>query len=188
MEFLCGLLVPSKEDFTRQLKADLEKNRDEAVDGEHTSCTRGLRVNERLQLIGAEDSIYAIGDCAYREGLPQLGNVARQEGEYLAKTFRLLHEAEQLKWENPDSKRADEILNGIGNFKYHHRGLLAYLGQNKAIAYIAGKGPRGLTLNGEGAYMIWKRAHIGMTLSLRQSTLVMIDWIKAKVLGRSPNV
>ena len=187
-----GVLVwttgTQQRELTRQLKADLEGRQDEETDGKHGSCTRGLRVNERLQLIGAEDSIYAIGDCAYREGLPQLGNVARQEGEYLAKTFRHLHEAEQLKWENPDSKKAEEVLNGIEDFKYHHRGLLAYLGQNKAIAYIAGKGPRGLTLNGEGANMIWRRAHIGMTLSLRQSTLVVTDWIKARVLGRSPNM
>ena len=184
-----GVLVwtagTQQRELTRQLKADLEKNRDETVDGEHTSRTRGLRVNERLQLIGAEDSIYAIGDCAYREGLPQLGNVARQEGEYLAKTFRLLHEAEQLKWENPDSKRADEILNGIGNFKYHHRGLLAYLGQNKAIAYIAGKGPRGLTLNGRLGFRIWKRAHLGMTYSPEQLAMIKDDWERTEKSGRS---
>ena len=184
-----GVLVwtagTQQRELTRQLKADLEKNRDETVDGEHTSRTRGLRVNERLQLIGAEDSIYAIGDCAYREGLPQLGNVARQEGEYLAKTFRLLHEAEQLKWENPDSKKAEEILNEIGNFKYHHRGLLAYLGQNKAIAYIAGKGPRGLTLNGRLGFRIWKRAHLGMTYSPEQLAMIKDDWERTEKSGRS---
>lgn len=46
---------------------------------------RGLLINDKLELLGSENSIYAIGDCTAHTGFFPTAQVAHQEGEYLAK-------------------------------------------------------------------------------------------------------
>jgi len=70
-------------------------------------------------------NVYAIGDCAMPESrtLPATAQVAAQEAKYLARQF--LRETRHKE---------------LQPFVFHHRGMLAYIGEDKAVADLpAGK-------------------------------------------------
>ncbi|HEY8240169.1 MAG TPA: FAD-dependent oxidoreductase, partial [Kiritimatiellia bacterium] len=78
--------------------------------------------------VDPERTIYAIGDCATRAGdsLPATAQVAQQEGEFLA-------------------KHLNRIARGLApkEFKYRHMGMLAYVGDRRALVdtkYVKGRG------------------------------------------------
>ncbi len=122
-----------------------------------------LVTNDRFAVDGAE-SVYAIGDCATREGdqLPATAQVAQQEGEYLAK---LLNAKARGK-----PGRA---------FTYRNLGMLAYVGKRRALAdtkYVKG--------HGFGTWLLWRSAYITKLVSFKNKVLVIFDWLKTALFGR----
>lgn len=110
------------------------------------------------------DTVYAIGDCATFESfeLPATSQVAQQEGTYLAKALE-----KSLK-NKP-----------VRPFRYHHYGMLAYVGSRRALADLATFKGRGLT-----TWIFWRSAYLTKLVSIRNKTLVLFDWLKTTVFGR----
>ncbi|KAM3160280.1 External NADH-ubiquinone oxidoreductase 1 [Lachancea thermotolerans] len=158
---------------------------------------RGLLINEKLQLLGAEDSIWAIGDCTFYPGLFPTAQVAHQEGEYLASVLKKQYKIDQLKWhtlqnsnaaENDKLKsKVEKLSSQIKAFKYNHHGALAYIGSEKAIADLA-LGESMYHLAGSFTFLFWKSAYLNMCLSFRNRLLVALDWCKVSFFGRDSSV
>jgi NADH:ubiquinone reductase (non-electrogenic) len=110
------------------------------------------------------DGIYALGDCTAFESMefPATSQVAQQEGRYLAKVLEY-----------------SRLGRSIAPFRYHHYGMLAYVGSNRALADLATVKGRGLT-----TWIFWRSAYLTKLVSLKNKTLVVFDWIKTFVFGR----
>lgn len=110
------------------------------------------------------DNIYAMGDCAVVESkpLPATSQVAQQQGKYLAKS--LMRRARRL---------------DVQPFHYRHLGMLAYVGDDKALADLEGVKGRGWI-----TWVFWRSAYLSKIVSLKNKTLVLFDWLKAKIFGR----
>ncbi len=127
------------------------------------SKSHRLLTDEWFHLPGHDD-MYALGDCAAFETyeLPATSQVAQQEGKYLA---NLLKRSQEAKATRP--------------FRYHHFGMLAYVGGNRALADLAVFKGRGLT-----TWILWRSAYLTKLVSLKNKILVVFDWTKTLVFGR----
>ncbi|KOH00282.1 nde2, mitochondrial external NADH dehydrogenase [Saccharomyces pastorianus] len=158
---------------------------------------RGLLINDKLELLGAEDSVYAIGDCTAHTGFFPTAQVAHQEGEYLARTLDKKLEIEQLEWDMLNSTDETKVsrLQGeinlkkskLDKFNYKHMGALAYIGSETAIADLH-MGDSSYQLKGMFAFLFWKSAYLAMCLSIRNRILIAMDWTKVYFLGRDSSV
>ena len=150
-----GLLVWStgntSTDFVKEL--DFEKDK------------FGRLITKENFLIKGETSIFAIGDCSTIEGMdmPATAQVAMQSGKFLA---NLLNNKDYL---NNDSKK----------FKYKHLGMLAYIGNNKALADLSYAKTGGFS-----SWIFWRTAYLTRLVSLKNKILVLFDWIKTGIFGR----
>eukprot|EP00004_Rigifila_ramosa_P021204 TRINITY_DN5599_c0_g1_i3.p2 TRINITY_DN5599_c0_g1~~TRINITY_DN5599_c0_g1_i3.p2 ORF type:complete len:479 (+),score=88.81 TRINITY_DN5599_c0_g1_i3:1398-2834(+) len=124
---------------------------------EKQNSRRGLVVDAHLRVLGAEDSMFAIGDCAV-SGLAPTAQVASQQGKYLA-----------------------EVLNSgkIAPFQYNHKGSFAYIGDDRAILDLHGH-----LFAGQLSTLLWRSASLSMLLSPRNKFLVLLDWAKTFLFGR----
>ncbi|HVM33243.1 MAG TPA: FAD-dependent oxidoreductase [bacterium] len=122
-----------------------------------------ILVDETLKVKGHED-LYALGDCSFfgDKGLPATAQVAMQQGKYLAKA---LNQRAQGKAPGP--------------FHYHNYGMLAYVGDDEAIADV-----EGLKAKGKAAFFFWRSAYFTRLLSVKNKILVLFDWAKASLFGR----
>ncbi len=126
---------------------------------------RGQRlVTDDTFAVDAAKSIYAIGDCATRAGdeLPATAQVAQQEGEYLARQLNRLAKGKPGK-----------------AFKYRHMGMLAYIGDRRALAdtgYLKG--------HGFLTWIFWRSAYVTKLVSFKNKILVLFDWMKTWIFGR----
>lgn len=116
-------------------------------------------VNRDLTIPGYPE-IFVIGDagCLIDDkgnSLPGLAPVAIQQGKYVAKIIH--HQV-------PADKRKP--------FVYYDKGMMAAIGQTKAIA-ITGK----LKLSGFLAWLAWSTIHICYLISYSNRLFVMIQWI-----------
>lgn len=120
-------------------------------------------VDETLKVKEA-GNIYALGDCAEVEGraYPATAQVAEQQGRYLAEVFR---------------RRA--LGKPVGDFKYKHQGMLAYVGGNRALADLASVKGKGFS-----TFLFWRSAYLTRLVSMRNRILVLFDWLKAEIFGR----
>ncbi|KXS09239.1 FAD/NAD(P)-binding domain-containing protein [Gonapodya prolifera JEL478] len=143
---------------------------------------RGLVVDDHLRVKGT-DRIFAIGDCAATP-YAATAQVATQQGGYLG---RLL------------SKYGKEVENVVGcgksvrdaceevdrnsqekGFAYTHRGSLAYIGTDRAIADLPGNA----RLAGFATFLFWRSFYLSSLFTLRNKSLVMFDWTKKILFGR----
>ncbi len=116
-----------------------------------------FRVQERAE-------IYAIGDCATIEGmsLPATAQVAQQEGRYLARALNAMAAGKTAR-----------------PFEYRSLGMLAYVGNRRALADLeAYKG------KGWATWLFWRSAYLTRIMSIKNKVLVLFDWFKALVFGR----
>ncbi len=122
-----------------------------------------LITDEFFHVKGFTD-IYSLGDCATIEGkvLPATSQVAQQEGQYLAKSLNAM---------------AKEKL--VKPFIYHHRGMLAYIGSNRALADLPQVKGRGFS-----TWIFWRSAYLTKLVSWKNKILVVFDWIKTFIFGR----
>ncbi|CAI4322368.1 BAI_1a_G0007890.mRNA.1.CDS.1 [Saccharomyces cerevisiae] len=158
---------------------------------------RGLLINDKLELLGSENSIYAIGDCTAHTGFFPTAQVAHQEGEYLAKILDKKLQIEQLEWDMLNSTDETEVSrlqkevnlrkSKLDKFNYKHMGALAYIGSETAIADLH-MGDSSYQLKGMFAFLFWKSAYLAMCLSIRNRILIAMDWTKVYFLGRDSSV
>ncbi len=127
--------------------------------------TGRLLVNANLEVTGAPD-VFAAGDCCQVEGqnLPQTAQVAMQEGKYLAAVLKR-------------KARGGEIE----PFKFTNLGMLAYIGENEALAEIP---KAGISASGMTTYLFWRSAYLTRLVSLKNKVTVLFDWTKAWFFGR----
>ncbi len=125
---------------------------------------RSLLVVDRFFRVQGTQDIYALGDCAVVDGLPlpATAQVAQQEGRYLAREIKALGAGKVVK-----------------PFEYRSLGMLAYVGNRRALADLeAYKG------KGWATWLFWRSAYITRIMSVKNKVLVLFDWFKAVVFGR----
>ena len=100
--------------------------------------------------------------------LPATAQVAKQEGEYLASFFA------QCEGD------ADRLMGDDTKFEYNHKGSLAYIGKDAAVADIPGF----TIVKGIAAGVIWKSFETISQVSVRNIFLVAADMVRTKIFGR----
>ncbi|MFN0156571.1 MAG: FAD-dependent oxidoreductase [Bacteroidota bacterium] len=120
-------------------------------------------IDQYFKVKGRKD-IYAFGDASVIEGspLPATSQVAQQQGKYLGKALTRLARGQIVE-----------------PFRYNHLGMLAYIGNNKALADLENFKGRGWT-----TWLFWRSAYLSRIVSVKNKVLVMFDWMKAKIFGR----
>ncbi len=126
--------------------------------GAETSKGGQIKVGRYLE-IEKYPNIFVVGDLAlYQHGLdeplPQLAQVARQEGEFVADAIR-----QRLKGKEP------------GMFKYKDRGIMATIGRHKAVAEVLG-----FKMSGAFTWMIWLFVHLMQMVEYENKILVFVQW------------
>jgi NADH:ubiquinone reductase (non-electrogenic) len=119
----------------------------------------------------------AVDDCySGLRSLPPTAQVAGQQGTYLASQF------------NGESD---------SDFKYFHKGSMAYVGQNKAAAQVSmlksllpdflQKVPiigEDIVITGTLAEYVWRFLYLDMQISNKNKVQVAFDWLKISLFGR----
>ncbi len=120
-----------------------------------------IRVNVFNQVIGS-DEVYAIGDIAimegdaeYKDGHPQLAQVAIQQGKWLSKNLKRALSGEEMK-----------------PFSYRNLGTMATIGRNKAVVEL----PR-TKFYGFFAWLIWLGVHLRSILGVKNKFIVFMNWV-----------
>jgi NADH dehydrogenase FAD-containing subunit len=136
--------------------------------------SRRILTDEFLRVKGYEGSIWAIGDAAVTEkgtALPQLAQVARQQGIYLSKIFN-------------GKLREDEKP-----FTFFNLGSMASLGEMKGVYDGSkvgeyGKESRVPKMTGLLALFLWRFAYWGRQTSYVNKILIPMHWFKSYIFGR----
>lgn len=131
---------------------------------EQASSRRGLLVNEFLQVKGT-GNIWALGDCTATSNAPT-AQVANQQGAYLAKYLNARANVEEQLQSQQQVEIDDQMIKSekFPTFKYDHKGSLAYVGNERAIADLSFWQ---MTFPSAGAstLFIWRAAYINMCIS-----------------------
>lgn len=101
--------------------------------------------------------------------LPATAQVAKQEGEFLAKLFATSH-----------IKPGGSLPQTYEGFKYNHKGSLAYIGSDRAVMDVPIIGP----IMGLFAGLAWRGFETFSQISLRNQVLVATDWARTRIFGR----
>ena len=136
------------------------------------------------------DNIYCIGDCAETiPSLPPTGQVAHQQGKYLARKFNYFTTKSFDNFEN-------EWINYNKTFKFTYRGTMAYIGGWRGVTSLPhhndidvvlnkSKWKKNLTrLQGIRAWLFWRSVYFTMLTSTVNRILVPMYWFKAWLFGR----
>jgi NADH:ubiquinone reductase (non-electrogenic) len=95
--------------------------------------------------------------------------VARQEGEWLARLFA-----------NEALASGKELPSDVQPFDYKHKGALAYVSRDRAVMDVPFFG----AFYGLGIGFIWKSFETYSQFSLRNKILVSLNWSRTKLFGR----
>ena len=158
----------SKEDIKAALTSGIEEfpHLEEVVNNIDEEYAAFAKSNGKMGFQGFSDMLTKV-DNGLR-ALPATAQVAKQEGEYLAEFFTECNgDAEML--------RGDQ-----SRFDYVHKGSLAYIGKNAAVADIPGF----TIVKGIAAGIIWKSFETISQFSTRNVLLVASDMIRTKLFGR----
>ncbi len=122
-----------------------------------------LLTDEFLRVPGTKN-IYAAGDCATSEdeNYPATAQVAQQEGKYLAYSFN-----------------RTALGKVPAPFRYKNLGMLAYIGDRRALADLPNVKGRGFA-----TFLFWRSAYLTRLVSMKNKILVLFDWMKASIFGR----
>jgi len=115
-----------------------------------------LLVEPTLQIPG-QSRVFAAGDVALvagQERLPQVAQVAIQQGEHAAENVLRVLRGE-----------------GLLDFQYRDKGALATIGRSRAVAAI-----RGLEFAGRPAWWVWLVIHLVMLIGFRNRLVVLVNW------------
>jgi NADH dehydrogenase FAD-containing subunit len=141
--------------------------------------TKRILVDDYLRVKGHEGSIWAIGDAALNETgvpIPQLAQVARQQGIYLAKVFN----GKQKEDQKP--------------FEFFSLGSMAFMGELKGIYDSSSMGrpknpndpnhKKPPAITGFAALLLWRFAYWGRQVSWVNKVLIPVYWMKSFFFGR----
>src|SRR5213594_351162 len=115
-----------------------------------------LEVAPTLQVPGFP-AVFAAGDVALVEGaerLPQVAQVAIQQGELAAENVRR-------------ARRGEPLL----PFRYADKGSMATIGRSRAVAVV-----NGVRLTGRLAWWAWLVVHLVMLIGFRNRLVVLVNW------------
>ena len=127
-----------------------------------TDAAGRIKVAADLSISGYKN-IFAIGDTALSmawngQPVPGLAPAAKQGGTYVAKLIRSRLEGRAVP----------------GEFVYRHRGSLATIGRQAAVADFGR-----IKLWGAPAWWLWGLVHVGFLVGLRNRVATMINWFWA---------
>lgn len=169
-----------------------------------------IAVDPWLRAYGGEGRIMALGDCAVdtETPLPPTGQVAAQQGEYLAHILNEKFNFSPPRQENadddgplpPPTRVEGETLESLEDkvaawsthhpeyakpFQYLNLGIMAYTGDCTAVGQISTtpKTPNVLASSHFGNFL-WRSIYLAKQVSLRNRLLVMNDWLKRVWFGR----
>lgn len=132
-----------------------------------------ILVDEYLRVKGYEDEIWAVGDAAVCESnpLPQLAQVARQQGLYLGKILS-------------GAQKSDEKP-----FDFFNLGSMASLGDMKGVYDGTQVGRPGKEvpvgkITGMMALLMWRFAYWGRQTSVENMMTIPFHWLKSYFFGR----
>jgi NADH:ubiquinone reductase (non-electrogenic) len=128
----------------------------------------GRLVTDDFLRVTGHENVFALGDCACPQGqeLPQLAQVAEQQGRYLGNLLNL-------------SRR-----NRSGPprpFTWRNRGSSSFIGGGKAIVESSSQSR---TFSGFLGYQLWRSAIFTQLVSPKNKLLVPLDRFRALVFGR----
>ncbi|KAK0533928.1 NADH:ubiquinone oxidoreductase [Tilletia horrida] len=182
------LLVWAAGNTTRQLTRNIQ-----AALSDVQTERRGLKVDDHMRMLGAEDSVFALGDATATSWAPT-AQAASQQGTYLAKVFAQMARKDELEKKLAAAQQTGEDTaviekqlakaSKIRPFHYSHQGSLAYVGSDRAIADLPWGEAGSISSAGAGTYLFWRSAYFSLLFSLRNRSLVAVDWIKTAVFGR----
>lgn len=116
-----------------------------------------VKVKETLQLPDFP-RVYVAGDLAYLEHegepIPGVAPAALQEGVHAAENILRDIRGEPLQ-----------------DFRFRDPGMLAVMGRNNAVAYVAGRSFKGFF-----AWVLWLVIHVAKLIGFRNRMLVLINW------------
>lgn len=69
-------------------------------------------------------------------------------------------------------------------FEFLSLGIMAYVGNDKALTQVEAFDVINLKLSGSIAFLLWKSVYITKQVSFRNRVLILFDWLKARVFGR----
>jgi len=171
------------------------------------NVARGRIVTDAwMRAKGSNGSILSFGDCSCTtvgpDGpLPATGQVAAQQGEFLAKVMNKGYDLSSggVDDESPPTKdseyqltlsesiasfstRSDEFAKP---FQFLNLGILAYTGGDSALAQVA-TAPNAEPIKGTGKVgnALWKSVYISKQVSWRNRFMVVNDWLRRQIFGR----
>jgi NADH dehydrogenase FAD-containing subunit len=148
-----------------------------------------LVVDNWLRVCGAP-GVWALGDCVTidQKPLPATAQVASQQGAFLARLFTRNYDLSGAAPKIVGAKQglvqqfgdADGYAKG---FNFLNLGILAYLGDSKALAQV---NVDESVVKGTGAagFALWRSVYLSKQVSWRNRALVAIDWAKIRLFGR----
>lgn len=173
------------------------------------NVARGRIVTDAwMRAKGSRGSILAYGDCSCTtrgpDGpLPATGQVAAQQGEFLAKlmnrgcdlTSTFSPEGLELPpARHPDHRLtfSDRIADFATNnsvyakpFQFLNLGILAYTGGGSALAQVAtAPNAEPIKQRGKIGNALWKSVYISKQISWRNRFMVVNDWLRRRIFGR----
>lgn len=133
-----------------------------------------IYVDDYLRVLNCEGTIWALGDAAVNlnsDNVPQLAQVARQQGIYLADIF------------SGKKKENDKP------FEFFSLGSMAFLGDLKGVydgstAGKLGDNTKAPLIKGIAALILWRFAYWGRQTSLANKILIPVHWFKTYFCGR----
>lgn len=169
-----------------------------------------LAIDPWMRVIGGRGDIFALGDCSCITAgqLPATGQVAAQQGEYLAGIFNKQYNVSPTPSDDgimpppvrvpgvtkpslSDSIASLAMKNGeyAKPFQFLNLGILAYTGQGTALNQITAI-PNIEPIKGTGKLgnAVWKSVYLSKQVSWRNRLLVVNDWAKKQIFGRDITV
>ncbi|PNW83287.1 hypothetical protein CHLRE_05g232200v5 [Chlamydomonas reinhardtii] len=91
-------------------------------------------------------------------------------------------EEEELKAR--EGAEATEVRYYDRPFEFLSLGIMAYVGNDKALTQVEAFDVINLKLYGSVAFLLWKSVYITKQVSFRNRVLILFDWMKTRVFGR----
>jgi NADH:ubiquinone reductase (non-electrogenic) len=158
---------------------------------------RGISVDDHMRLKGAEDVIFALGDCTATP-YAATAQSASQQGKWLGKRFNQMARVTDLKAQLEEAQkngqtdqvktleRMVEKAERIKPFHYSHSGALAYIGHDKAIADLPFMNG-GVSVGGVATYLAWRGVYFTVSVA-GQDVEVRIDPLYAQLTDKTPDL
>jgi NADH dehydrogenase FAD-containing subunit len=165
-----------------------------------------IAIDRWMRALGGDGRVLALGDCTcvIEDQVPATGQVASQQGEYLANLMNRKYNLSTTAMEDGTLPPPPRDMQRVGNsleeniaalttgttefakpFQFLNLGLLAYTGDCTALAQVstAPKAPA-IKSTGKLGNTLWRSVYLGKQVSWRNRLLVLNDWMKRVWFGR----